>query len=157
VNEAPELEEYILAVGEACNTLHPCIFVNNSDLDIEIVISHPPTGKILQGTGIDEVIDNVKVKEAEFIQGPVPPRTSVDLIDSYFDWEFDFNNKKYLFLKTQNKEILIGFFMERWFTGNKAKGIPFKDLKGWLCPAKLIMERAIVEKPRNIQRGAVGG
>ncbi len=147
VNKAPELEEYLLAIGEAYNTLHPCILVNNSDFDIEIVISRPPVGKILGGIGIDEVIKNMQGKDSgHFIQGPVPLETTMNLIDTYFDWEFDFNNKKYLFLKTQNKELLIGFFLNKWFTCCEVKEIPFTDLKGWLCPAKLIMERGVVKK-----------
>lgn len=145
LKEAPITEDYLLALRDDKDTLYSCILVNNTDHPIDVAIEGPPAMKILRGTSMTEIVESIETDKSDsFIHKPMSPRSVECLKMRYFDWEFDFENKKYLFLKTQHKAILIGFFMEKYFICNSEQDIPFTDLRGFICPAKIILERNLV-------------
>jgi hypothetical protein len=146
LKEAPITENYLLAIGEAHNTLHDCILINDTDDPIDVFVERPPVLKILQGAGTPELIESIRRGKTEsFIHGPVLPRSSAYLRIRYFDWEFDFSNKKYLFLKTRNQQLLLGFFMDKYCVCDKKQPIPFGAEEGWLFPGKVILQRVVTD------------
>ncbi len=104
LKEAPTTEDSLLAIREDKDRLYSCILVNNTDYPIDVAIERPPAMKILQGLGTQEIVESIETgKSDSFIHGPISPRSVECLRMHYHDWDFDFVNKKYLFLKTQNK------------------------------------------------------
>jgi hypothetical protein len=65
----------------------------------------------------------------------IPPRSFVRL-NRYFyhEWEFDFPNKINLYIKTDKKEMRIGFLMRKYFIAwNEEEIIPVLKRNGWIC------------------------
>lgn len=162
LGERPTTEDYLLGITEASDTLYSCVFVNNTGNAIDMLLERPPVVRIQNGTGMDEIHEVLtpeqlteQIRSSPDIEslrdafsstvahGQVPPGNSLCLAARYYDWEFDFPNERYLFLRTDGKEILIGFFMEKYFTAHKKGPIPFTDHEGRLCQAKIILQRDV--------------
>lgn len=65
----------------------------------------------------------------------IPPRSFVRLKGHFYhEWEFDFPNKINLYIKTDKKEMRIGFLMKKYFIAwNEEEIIPVLKRSGWIC------------------------
>jgi len=126
---------YFLAICEenlGNYKVYPLFFINNSLEEIEVII--------LVRTIVFDRIDTIeKIEDIEkdgvgFRKYLGIPAKSCFKIYEYYDWEFDWSDGIYAWIKTRSKEERLHFYMEKYFILNtKVNFIPTLNKGGWIC------------------------
>lgn len=130
---------YFLAVCEEKQddyTGYPLYFINNSSEEIEaMIVVSPGAFQYINTKGKmedikDDMIDGIGVKK----YFRIPPKSYIrDTI--YQDWDFDWSNQRYVWIKTRGKGKRLHFYMEKYFIAfnKKVSFIPVLNKSGWIC------------------------
>ena len=133
-----DILRYFMAICEEDqngNTVYPLYFINNSLEEIEVLMFIKPRAmeKLKSIKKIEDIkddfIDSVCVRKCVGIPSKSYIRDTI-----FFDWDFDWSNERWIWIRAPGGEEHLHFYMERYFIAfnKEVDFIPVLNRKGWI-------------------------